>query len=152
MVNSYRITLPCLLAMTLLALSTPIHAAVLSGHEWTHRPLLIFAENTDDPQYQSTLKLLKSVGCELNERDMIIGEILTLSASRLHDAGLDSSQANEIRQQFAIKDSQFVVILIGKDGEEKYRTVSVPVMQHIFSLIDGMPMRQQEMQLRAAIC
>ena len=39
----------------------------------------------------------------------------------------------------------FALLLIGKDGGEKRRDTSVPDLNSLFNLIDGMPMRQAEM-------
>ena len=47
---------------------------------------------------------------------------------------------------------QFAAILIGKDGGEKYRRYDVPELDGIFALIDGMPMRQDEMSQNPVDC
>ena len=50
-----------------------------------------------------------------------------------------------MRKQYEIQADQFAVLLIGKDGGEKYRLYEIPDLSEIFNLIDGMPMRQMEM-------
>lgn len=38
------------------------------------------------------------------------------------------------------------VILVGRDGEEKYRSNKITASSHFFALIDAMPMRKAEMK------
>ena len=52
-----------------------------------------------------------------------------------------------MRQKFSVRQGSFLVILIGKDGEEKMRRQKVNLTE-IFAVIDGMPMRQREMKER----
>lgn len=40
----------------------------------------------------------------------------------------------------------FTIILVGKDGGEKYRSNKITTTTQLFALIDGMPMRQAEMR------
>ena len=55
----------------------------------------------------------------------------------------------ELRQAYNINPAKFTVILVGKDTGVKRRHVGVIDPDLIFIQIDGMPMRQQEMQLKA---
>lgn len=56
--------------------------------------------------------------------------------------------AERLRQQFGITTEDFAVILVGKDGTEKQRSQTLIDPATIFSAIDAMPMRQQEMRDR----
>lgn len=38
------------------------------------------------------------------------------------------------------------IVLIGRDGGEKYRSNTLTTPLHFFTLIDGMPMRRAEMR------
>ena len=44
------------------------------------------------------------------------------------------------------------MLLVGKDGGEKLRTTEVPDLAAVFGLIDGMPMRREEMRERGTSC
>ncbi len=44
--------------------------------------------------------------------------------------------------------TDFTVILIGKDGNEKLRTQNLLTADKLFALIDAMPMRKEEMRNR----
>jgi hypothetical protein len=40
----------------------------------------------------------------------------------------------------------FTIILVGRDGQEKYRSSQLTTITHFFALIDAMPMRRAEMR------
>ncbi len=42
----------------------------------------------------------------------------------------------------------FTLILVGKDGGEKFRSGKITTTQELFAIIDAMPMRQSEMRRR----
>ena len=54
----------------------------------------------------------------------------------------------EIAKRFQLSGKEFVVLLIGKDGGEKFRVKKVARPGVLFQLIDSMPLRQDEMQRR----
>jgi hypothetical protein len=51
-----------------------------------------------------------------------------------------------MRNQYKIAPEAFVLILIGKDGEEKFRSSTPVTIERINHIIDAMPMRQDEMK------
>lgn len=77
------------------------------------------------------INLLDSVSTGVKERDM---EIVVVKSD------------NKLYQQYKVPTNQFCLILIGKDGGEKYRSYTVVPPQQLFVLIDGMPMRKSEMR------
>ena len=72
--------------------------------------------------------------------------------SRLGGKPVTGKTAAGLRERYGIEPGQFAVILIGKDGGEKYRLYEVPELDGIFALIDGMPMRQNEMAQNPVTC
>ena len=54
----------------------------------------------------------------------------------------------EIAKRFQLSGKEFVVLLIGKDGGEKFRVKKVAHPGLLFQLIDSMPMRGDEMRSR----
>jgi hypothetical protein len=134
------------------ALLIPAHAALLAEYEWQSRPLLVFASSEDDAMMKDTRRHLQTLRCELNDRHMIIGYLPSHGSSTLHEKPITARQATELRNLYRITHDQFTVLLIGKDGGEKYRTTAPPDMRRIFNLIDGMPMRQDEMQQYGSQC
>ena len=136
----------------LLGTAAPVSATQMSEYLWQNRPLLLFAPSIADSRLQQTRHKLQRRSCELDDRNMIIGVILEQGQSRLDDQPISPADASAQRRRFAIDRDQFAAILIGKDGSEKYRTYDVPELDGIFALIDGMPMRQDEMSQNPVDC
>jgi hypothetical protein len=136
----------------LLVTSAHVSAAQMSEYVWQNRPLLLFAPSIADSRLQQARHKLQQRRCELEDRNMIIGVILEQGESRLDDQPISSSYASTLRKRYAIDRDQFAAILIGKDGSEKYRHYDVPQLEGIFALIDGMPMRQDEMSQNPVDC
>jgi len=120
----YSITL-----LLVASISTTVHASppALDQYRWHNRLLLIFSPNMENSILKAILRQIK-------------------------DNQLNSDSALEIRQFFSIADGEFSAILVGKDGHEKIRLKGTPNLNEIFSTIDQMPMRMQEMTHAQASC
>ncbi len=103
-----------------------------TGAQFTNkRQVLIFGDPKSEPVAQQ-LQLLKKEAPELEERDMTI----TLAGKNV-----------QLYRKYKVAPSDsFTLILIGKDGGEKYRSQQQTPAQELFALIDAMPMRQSEMR------
>lgn len=77
------------------------------------------------------LQIFNDAGKGMRDRDLEIVQIAT---------------GDERYNKFEADSKTFTVILIGKDGTEKYRTHDVLLAENLFSLIDAMPLRQEEMK------
>lgn len=64
----------------------------------------------------------------------------------LEVAGGREAKKQKLREQFQVKATEFTILLVGKDGTEKYCSRQSVALQDIFDVIDQMPMRQQEMR------
>jgi hypothetical protein len=95
------------------------------------RRLLLFGK--DRASFQSQLQLLAKDSIGLSERDVKIETF---------------SYQNTLARKYRVDESQLTVILIGRDGGEKYRTHTPVSTQTLFDIIDSMPMRQSEMQTK----
>jgi len=120
----------------------------LKNFQWKNRILLIFAPSADDFACQSLTAGLKTQKTEVGDRGLLIGEFFEDGASQFASAPLHPQSAEAFRKRFAVRNGQFTVILIGKDGEVKLRREAPVQLEEIFVLIDSMPMRQQEMRER----
>ena len=72
--------------------------------------------------------------------------------ARLGAHRLSEPAARAIRARYRVENEDFAVLLIGKDGGVKQTSRSVPDLDQMFALIDGMPMRQMEMRARDQAC
>ena len=120
----------------------------LENFHWENRLLLIFAPSADDPACRSLMTELENRIMEVRERELLIGEILETGASQFAGTPLHPQSAEALRKRFSIRNGQFTVILIGKDGEVKFRREAPVQAAEIFARIDSMPMRQQEKRER----
>ncbi|WP_345955935.1 DUF4174 domain-containing protein [Mucilaginibacter sp. PAMB04168] len=98
------------------------------------RMLLIFADKPGNQLVKKQKDILDANAAGIKERDI---EVLT------YYEGKDRVQF----QKRSVKDT-FTVILIGKDGGEKYRATQPITLSKLFGFIDAMPMRVQEMKSR----
>ncbi|GAB2688584.1 hypothetical protein GCM10027037_08910 [Mucilaginibacter koreensis] len=96
------------------------------------RLLLIYADQANNTSLIQQQQLLKSNATGLNERDVTVKVYLR------------STSPKEFNKKHISSD--FTVILIGKDNGEKLRTHQVVTAKQLFSVVDAMPMRKQEMK------
>ena len=102
----------------------------LKIYEWTHRPIVIFANSDRDPNFISQMEFLSEDIRALQERDIIV----------LIDT--DPNFSSSLRKK--LRPHGFAFILIGKDGQVKLRKPSPWNIREIARVIDKMPIRQQE--------
>ena len=102
----------------------------LKVYEWSHRPVVIFANSDRDPNFISQIEFLSEDIIALQERDIIV--LIDT------DPNLSSSLRKKLRPH------GFAFILIGKDGQVKLRKPSPWNIREIARVIDKMPIRQQE--------
>lgn len=122
-----------LLSLFVLAVLMPVMAAAQSAgldkYRWVARPIVIFADSRLDPRVAQQVGMLEARQAELDERDVVVI--------------VDTEDGSALRQALRPRDFQFV--LIGKDGQVKYRKPDPVSVREILRLIDRMPLRQQEM-------
>ena len=123
------------------------HMLAMEKYKWKNRPLLVFATTGDDAQYQRQRQIIGRRLAGFIERDMII--VYVLADSVTAELGPPPGQSAEtLRFKYGIRKSEFRTILVGKDGGAKLSSGSPVSEQRIFGLIDGMPMRREEMRRR----
>ena len=96
-----------------------------------YRQLLIFGSEIHSALVTKQKDLLNNVNAGVVERDI---KITVVPAS------------SELNKEYKIKPGTFIVILVGKDGSEKHRSVAILQPQKLFTIIDAMPMRRSEMK------
>jgi hypothetical protein len=130
----------------------PAHPNTLRAMRDCYRPLLVFAPALDDPQLVEQLNQLKAEPIDLKSRDLLYVPIVPeghnqpIPGSRVPTAGLSEDELAAMRHHFKVEPAEFLVILIGKDGEEKLSSRSPVTAERLKALIDSMPMRKSEMQ------
>jgi hypothetical protein len=96
-----------------------------------NRQVLIFGE-PQNTLVRQQLALLKKEAAGVEERDIKITQV---------------TKKMEGYKKYKVDPSKpFTLILVGKDGGEKFRSEKITTPQQLFQVIDAMPMRQSEMR------
>ncbi len=95
------------------------------------RQLLIFGNTAYAALVKQQLLIFNSVPQGIKERDINI--VVVNAGSTFFD-------------KYGVKPGEFKVVLVGKDGGEKYQSGQVVPIAKIFALIDAMPMRKAEIK------
>lgn len=114
----------------------------LWNYEWKNRVVLI--SSSDQDMLDSQLATFHIQQLEMTERDLVI--ISLLNGKVMVDGIPSEISPIEIKRAFVLGDSNFTLVLIGKDGREKLRSKSLVEPSDIFALIDQMPMRRHELR------
>src|SRR6201996_1005480 len=90
-----------------------------------YRALLVFAPALDHPQLVDQFNQLKAQTIELKRRDVMYVPIVPeghnqpIPVSKVPTARLSEDELAAVRLRFKVEQTDFLVILIGKDGNEK---------------------------------
>jgi hypothetical protein len=127
-------------------------ATGLDDYRWERRPFLVFAPTAEEPQLVETLRRIEASRCEFAAREMVLGVVVAEGTSTLDGRPVSADDARGLASRFGIDLNAVTALLIGKDGGVKRRVSGIPDMPAIYSLIDGMPMRGQEMTASPGRC
>lgn len=121
----------------------------LSQFHWKNRLLFLFAPKRSHPVFDTLHKSIAAQQAEVEDRDLLVFEILESDPSVMNSDRLDPQTAQYLRKKLDAPRGEFTVILIGKDGGVKLKRQEKIQLEDIFALIDAMPMRQEEMRQKA---
>ena len=124
---------------------------LLERYTWQNRVLLVFTPNRDHPGFIAQKKILAASGPGLKDRDLIVLYLLPGHSVSVDGIPSPAISTDSIYRDFSIEPGSFKVLLIGKDGTLKLTRTSAVNSKALFDLIDSMPMRQLEMQSKAAL-
>ena len=123
-----------LVTLTNLVITMPLQATPLKDHLWKNRVIITFSASVKEPERLALQKQMEEKACAFTDRNLVHIDLLQ-----------GSEDFDEMSQQFAVSSSGFQLLLLGKDGGVKLRSSTVS-LEDIFSLIDTMPMRRNEMR------
>ena len=113
-----------------------------------YRPVVLFQPEKDE-QLAEQLHLLSPHRSELIDRQIML-VLRPYAWAGPMDNGIMTFRSweedRELRRRFHIRPNDFTVILLGKDGGEKFRSHAPVTIDQLNRIIDAMPMRQQEMR------
>ncbi len=143
---------PLVLALTIPAFTQPVPVRTVSAMRDRYRPLLLFAPK-NDLRMDDQLRQL-----EKHRSDLIDRHIMTVACAG-HPAGpavsaivtsMKEEEEHALRRRFHIHPDDFTVILLGKDGGEKFRSHAAITVEQLNGIVDAMPMRQAERRVQVA--
>jgi hypothetical protein len=111
----------------------PVPAAevTIEQFHWDRRPVVIFADGPDDPQFRRQMDWIERDLALLDERDVVV----------IFDN--DPQARTSVRQR--LRPRGFSLVLMDKDGEVKLRKPQPWTVREITRAIDRFPLRRQEM-------
>lgn len=97
--------------------------------------VLIFTPSDTDTKYVRQRNLLQDQRAGFEERDLLSYVFFD-----------ESPDGDAPREQFGVENETFTVVLVGKDGGEKFRWQEPVEPGDLFDRIDVMPMRRRELR------
>jgi hypothetical protein len=132
----------------------PLQPTSLKAMLECYRPVLVFAPSARDVSFIAQQRLLDQYADDMMDRNLLYVPVLMQPAH--FERPLDSpyvllgqKEMNAIRARFGISASEFAVLLIGKDGGEKFRWRKPVSVLKLDELVDAMPMGRQEKDARS---
>lgn len=134
------------LAVAMMAWSGADAVEPLAQFKWESRPVVIFTPTADDLRMVEQRALFISEINGLKDRDIVVTAVVGTERVMSELGPQPQASADAFRKRFNVPEDAFAVVLVGKDGGEKFRA-GVTLPPHLlFQIIDRMPMRQREMR------
>lgn len=109
------------------------------------RPVVVFAPKANDPAATDQIRRLRAERAALADREMPVFVVAQGSVRTLAGGHAPATlKADELRRTFAVGEGDFALVLVGKDGDEKFRTAEPVEAGRLIGLVDQMPMRKNE--------
>lgn len=121
----------------------------LSEHRWKNRILLVLTSDTLAPVYRQQLDSIGSDPEGVAERKLVIYKV-TPSVYQQGMANGKWVRSPGLYTRYHRQGNTFDLVLIGLDGSVKRRTQVLTPMAEIYSWIDSMPMRREELRRKEA--
>lgn len=116
----------------------------LKKHQWKNRLLLVFSYDKNSNALKKQIDILTKDKEGLQERKLLIYQF----CDDKFTTGLHSKwySIKKLTKKYHSKNKIFEVLLIGLDGKIKLRQTKIVSLEKLFTLIDGMPMRRNELK------
>ena len=122
----------------------------LDDHKWKNRILILKTLSTNSKRYNNQLNEFKNSDKEFKERKLVFYIINQdkFSLTNYKDSALNYSGkvTNSLAENILTDSEDFEIILIGLDGRIKLQQNEILLKEDLFSFIDSMPMRKNELK------
>jgi len=118
---------------------TPLQAIDVNLNDflWKKRPVVVFADNENDPRYRDQVQFLQEQQQEMIKRDVVV----------VVDANPEDN--SDLREK--LRPRGFMMVLIDKDGGVVLRKPFPWNVRELSRAIDSLPLRQLEIRDRRAL-
>lgn len=130
--------------LLLLCLPMCVTAVNLDHYQWHNRLLFLVAPDSSTPAVAQARYNLERRFEDVVDRDLLVIQLFLDGQSLVGDRPITASEAAQLRLELGIDPDEQLLVLIGKDGGVKRRAPLLTDMQEIFTQIDAMPMRRNE--------
>ena len=131
-------------AMLPFAASAVAQDKSLASYRDKNRVLLVFAPSGKDASYQEQMKLWRSEKAGFEDRQLVVLPVLADGKASPGD------EPGTLAKRYGADDKSFKLVLIGKDGHDAYSSGKPVTAESLYSRIDAMPMRREEMKRQEA--
>lgn len=116
----------------------------LKKHQWESRVLLIFTDDKNADKFKNQIKILSENKKGLKERKLVVYQFTKNEFTTNFNEVWSSS--NSLFKKIVNNKDSFKVILLGLDGGIKLEQDRILSPEKLFTIIDGMPMRKNELK------
>ncbi|MEE2681716.1 MAG: DUF4174 domain-containing protein [Planctomycetota bacterium] len=116
-----------------------------ADQRWVHR-MLVFTDVAPDAGRQRAL--LEDREEALLDRNLLVIELESEQTTLITGRAPGRPDAKAFRTRFDLPSDRFELVLVGKDGRVKRRRTEPMQPDELWSIIDAMPMRIDEMNRR----
>ena len=117
---------------------TLINSSPLEKYLWKNRIVITFSPSRNNTERNYFINSINRNLCKFNSRNIIHFDFI------FNEKNQEIEKFESFFENLSLSTSEFRLILIGKDGGIKLNSRKIS-LEEIFSLIDTMPMRQEEM-------
>jgi hypothetical protein len=122
-------------------------ASAMSNYRWTYRPLIVFADGASSAALTTQRGIVATSRTGLAERRVVVVWVIGTNV-RSELGPKPALSAGALRARYGVATGSFRAVLVGKDGGVKLSQRTPLSARRMFTTIDAMPMRQQEMRAR----
>ena len=115
-----------------------INSSPLDKYLWKNRVVVTFSPSKNNTERNYFVNSINRNLCKFNSRNIIHIDFIF----KENDQEIENFESSF--ENISLSSSEFRLILIGKDGGIKLNSRKIS-LEEMFSLIDTMPMRQEEM-------
>lgn len=120
----------------------------VNDYQWKNRLLITFSNTPAEDPAKSLIAAIKLDKEAFLDRNMVLITIYDSSVSKADTLLLNPDAISTLRSQYEMPHGTTGVVLVGKDGGVKLKKTAPTRLEEIYSLIDTMPMRRQEMRTK----